>query len=324
MYFKDKYLNFRFLTFQMPTETKTHRLLRLIMFLSNSYSKTKEECASFLGIKDSAFYNYRNVLMDIGFDLRQKDGKYWIEYPDQDHQVLRNILHFSEEETYLLSRSIDLLEEKPSSASRLKQKLSSFLNQDKAIETYLHKEKSAIVLAIRKAQKEKKQILLINYASGNSQTVKNRMVEPFEFKDDFNLIWAFDTGLKQNRQFKICRVEDVQESPIAWEYERSHRSKPVDIFRNTGDLNKQIEFRLNLKARNLLIEEYPLSERFLTKISNNQFVLKVPVAKYEGPGRFALGLAEDIQVAGDEGFLEYLKIKIEKCQYLYESSRFME
>lgn len=299
----------------MLTETKTHRILRLILFLSNSYPKTKEDCNSFLGIRDSAFYNYRNVLVDTGFDLRQKDGKYWIEYSDQDHQVLRNILHFSEEETYLLSRSIDMLEEKPGSATRLKQKLTSFLNQDKAIEKYIYKEKSAIVQALRNAQQDKKQILLINYASGNSQTVKNRMVEPFEFKDDFNLIWAFDTALKQNRQFKICRIEDVQETLLPWEYERSHRSKPVDIFRNTGDLDKQVEFRLNLRAKNLLIEEYPLAEKYLTAIARNQFAFKAPVAKYEGPGRFVLGIAEDIQLIGDVGFLDYLKIKINKYKH---------
>lgn len=293
----------------MPLETKTHRLLRLIMYLSNSYPKTKEECASFLGIKDSAFYNYRNVLLETGFDLRQKDGKYWIDYPDQDHQVLRNVLHFSEEETWLLSRTIDMLDENLASAVRLKQKLTAFLNQDKAIESYIHREKSVIVQALRKALKNKKQILLINYASGNSQTVKNRLVEPFGFNDDFNLVWAFDTALKQNRQFKICRIEDIQESPFAWEHERLHRSKPVDIFRNTGDLNKQVEFLLTLKAKNLLIEEYPLAERFLSKAGNNQYTFKAQVAKYEGPGRFVLGLTEDIKLVGDNGFCEYLKIK---------------
>ncbi len=271
----------------------------MILFLSNSYPKTKEECVTFLGIKDTAFYSYRNILLDTGFKVLQKDGKYWIEYSDQDYQVLRNVLHFSEEESYLLSRAIDMLEEKPACAARLRQKLTSFLNQDKAIETYIHKEKTIIVQSLWKAWKEKKQILLINYASGNSQTIKNRMVEPFEFKDDFNLVWAFDTTLKQNRQFKICRIEDVQETPFNWENERSHRSKPVDIFRNTGDLSKQVEFHLNLKARNLLIEEYPLSERFLHKTYNNQFVFNAPVAKYEGPGRFVLGLVEDVQVLGD-------------------------
>ena len=207
-----------------------------------------------------------------------------------------------------------MLDEGVACSNRLRQKLTAFLNQDKAIEAYIHKEKSVIVQALRKAQQEKKQILLVNYASGNSQTVKNRMVEPFEFKDDFNLVWAFDTALKQNRQFKICRIEDTHESPFSWEYERQHRSMPVDIFRNTGDLNKKVECTLNVKARNLLIEEYPLAVRFLSSAAKNQFVLNAPVAKYEGPGRFVLGLAEDIQVMGDKGFLEYLKKKVTRWQ----------
>lgn len=293
----------------MLTETKTHRTLRLILFLSNSYSKTKDECIDFLKIKSSAFYNYCNLLKDVGFDLRQKEGKYWIDYQEKDQQVIGNLLHFTEEEAFLLSRVIDSLDENPGRLAKLKHKLVSFLDHDKAIEAYLHKEKSAIVNALHKAQKSKEQILLMNYASGNSQTVKNRRVEAFEFKDDFNLVWAFDIALQENRQFKICRIEDICESPLPWEYERMHRSLPVDIFRNTGELDKRVEFRLNLRAKNLLIEEYPLAEKHLTEGSNNQFVFKALVAKYEGPGRFVLGIMEDIKMAGEEGFLDYLKIK---------------
>ncbi|MCW0484170.1 helix-turn-helix transcriptional regulator [Gaoshiqia sediminis] len=300
----------------MSHSTKSRRLLKLILFLSCSYPKSKEECLEYLGIGDSAFYNYRNDLIEIGFNLIQKDGKYWIEHHRNDHQVLQNILHFTEEESWLLSQTIDFLDIPANTSLRLKQKLTSFLNQDKTIGSYLHKEKSFIVQTLRKAQKEKKQVLLVNYASGNSQTVKNRLVEPFEFREDFNLLWAFDTALKQNRQFKICRIEDVQLSPLGWEHERRHRTKPVDIFRNTGDLDKRVELLLSLKARNLLIEEYPLTERYISKISNSQYLLKAPVAKYEGPGRFALGLAEDVQTIGDPGFLEYLKEKIKKYSKL--------
>jgi proteasome accessory factor C len=304
----------------MPNETKTHRILRFILFLSGCYPKTKEECITFLEIKSSAFYTYCNLLRDTGFELQQKEGKYCIEYKVNENHILSDLLHFSEEESYILSCCIDALEEKPGCAFKLKQKLVSFLNQDKAIEAYIHKEKSAIVQALQIAQQSKKQILLINYVSGNSQTVRNRMVEPFEFKDDFNLVWAFDTGLKKNRQFKICRIEDVSDSPFSWEYERMHRSLPVDIFRNTGELGKQIEFRLNLRAKNLLTEEYPLSAKYITQISPNQFLFKALVAKYEGPGRFVLGIAEDIQLIGDEGFRKFLQIKINKCEHIFGGS----
>ena len=302
----------------MPDCTKTHRILRFILLLSGSYPRTKEECINFLEIKSSAFYSYCNLLKDTDFNVVQKDGKYHIDYAENNPHILSGLLHFSEEECWLLSNVIDDLNENLGGAVNLKKKLVSFLNQDKAIEAYIQKEKTAIVQALRKAQQTKKQILLIDYSSGNSQTVRSRMVEPFEFKDDFNLVWAFDTGLKENRQFKVCRIGNVSETPFTWEHAHNHRSLPVDLFRNTGELDKQVEFRLNLRARNLLTEEYPLSTRYITEIGPNQYLFKALVAKYEGPGRFVLGIMEDIELIGDEGFREFLKIKLNKCKSFFE------
>ena len=299
----------------MPHDNKSFRLLRLLFFLSGSYPKTRKECTGFLGIRDSAFYNYCNEIKNIGFRLFQKEGKYWVEAEDKPTQMLANLLHFTEEESYILARSIDSIEGHTIPVSRLKQKLVAFLNHDKAVEAYLKKEKPEIVSVLNKAIKTKKQVLLVNYASGNSQTVRNRRVEPFGFKDDFNLFWAFDTDVMKNRQFKICRMEDVQETPFSWEFERLHHSSPVDVFRNTGELNKQVEFELNLRARNLLTEEYPLAEKYIEEMALNRFLFKAPVAKYEGPGRFVLGIAEDIRLFGDKGFLDFVKEKITRCKH---------
>ena len=76
-----------------------------------------------------------------------------------------------------------------------------------------------------------------------------------------------------------------------------------------------MQFELNLRARNLLTEEYPLSEKYIAETATNRFLFKAPVAKYEGPGRFVLGIAEDIKLLGDDGFLEFVKEKINKCQH---------
>lgn len=304
----------------MPRDNKTFRLLRLLFFLSGSYPKTRKECTDFLDIRESAFYNYRNELINIGFNLRQKDGKYWVEAEDKATHVLANLLHFSEEEAYILARSIDAIEGHTIPASRLKQKLAAFLNQDKAVEAYLKKEKPEMVSVLNNAIRNKKQVLLKNYASGNSQTVRNRRVEPFEFKDDFNLVWAYDTDVKKNRQFKICRMEDVLETPFGWQYEHLHHSTPVDVFRNTGELNKQVEFELNLRARNLLVEEYPLTEKYITEIERNRFRFNALVAKYEGPGRFVLGIAEDIRLIGDEGFLEFVEGRINLYSFIFSKN----
>lgn len=299
---------------------KTQRLLRLILYLSNSYSKTKDECIQFLGVKDSAFYNYRNELIEIGFNVVQKEGRYWIDNDKDNYQVLQNILHFTEEESWLLSKAIDLLDTSVISTLSLKRKLTQFLNYDKAVEAYLQKQKTDKVQLLASAIKSKKLVLLKNYASGNSQTVKNRLVEPFEFREDFNLLWAFDTSLMQNRQFKISRMEDVEITALNWEHARLHQSMPVDVFRNTGQLDKELELVLTLKARNLLIEEYPLSEKFLERLDPSKYLLKVRVAKYEGPCRFVLGLADEIEVIGDPLFLEFIHEKMKKMQSFYFDS----
>ena len=306
----------------MPRDNKSFRLLRLLLFMSGSYPKTREECIDFIGIRNSAFYNYCNELKYIGFNLKQKEGKYWVESENKPSHILANLLHFSEEEAYILARSIDAIEGHTLAAKRLKQKLVAFLNRDEAVEAYLKKQKSEIVSLLNKATKSKKQVLLINYASGNSQTVRNRRVEPFEFKDDFNLVWAFDTDVKKNRQFKICRMEDVIETPFDWKYERLHHSAPADVFHNTGELNKQAEFELNLRACNLLLEEYPLTEKYITQTTKNHFLFKSPVAKYEGPGRFVLGIAEDIRLFGDDGFREFVEEKANNVLTLFSNIKF--
>ena len=121
----------------MPQDNKSFRLLRLLFLLLGSYPKTRSECTDFLEIGESAFYNYCNEIKNIGFNLMQKEGKYWVEAEDRPTRMLANLLHFTEEEAYILSRVIDSLEGHTVPTDQLKQKLVAFLNCDKAVETYL-------------------------------------------------------------------------------------------------------------------------------------------------------------------------------------------
>jgi predicted DNA-binding transcriptional regulator YafY len=156
--------------------------------------------------------------------------------------------------------------------------------------------------------------LLINYASGNSQTIKNRWIEPFEFKHEFNLIWAYDIQEQACRQFKISRIENTQPSHLDWKYEKEHKCLPIDVFRNTGVLNHFIKMELSLRAFNLLIEEYPLAEKHCLRMNNGQYNFSCKVAKLEGPARFVLGLNDDIKIIGSPQFLSFLKDKAKNIE----------
>ena len=301
----------------MTCGTKSTRLLRMLVYLMGNHPQTMENCTRFLGIKKSAFYKYINELKDVGFDVRNKAGGYSIEAPEKSSPLLASLLHFSEEEAFVLSKAIDTIEGNTQAALRLKHKLVAFLNRDEAVEAYLKKEKKEVVQILNKSICDKKQVLLEDYASGHSLTVTDRRVEPFEFNDDFNLIYAYDVSRKENLQFKICRIGNVHETPLGWKYAQKHRSLPVDVFRNSGSLDREVHLEINLRAYNLLTEEYPLAEKYIQKKNDGLYELKVPVAIYEGPGRFVLGMAEDVTVKGDEGFRAYLKEKINRYTKIF-------
>jgi hypothetical protein len=62
-------------------------------------------------------------------------------------------------------------------------------------------------------------------------------------------------------------------------------------------------------SASLLTEEYPLADKFLTKISDNEFILETKVCSYEGVGRFVLGLLADIEIIENEEFKRFIKEK---------------
>ena len=65
-------------------------------------------------------------------------------------------------------------------------------------------------------------------------------------------------------------------------------------------------------AYHLLTEEYPQSVSFITPIDDYHWRLQALVASYIGVGRFVIGLYDDIEVEGDEGFKAYLHTRIQK------------
>jgi predicted DNA-binding transcriptional regulator YafY len=295
----------------MSVDSKTSRILRLILFLSNTFPKTKQECLEYLEIGNSSFYNYLQLLKETGFWIHQKDGQYWIENnSDEAGNILLKLFHFSEEEGYLLSCAIEQLDYPNTVTFQLKKKLQLFLNHDEVLTGYLKYSKKDMATELVRAKKNKKQVLLIDYASGNSETIKNRCIEPFEFKDDFNLVWGFDVAIEKNRQFKISRIKDIIVSNLSWQYEKRHQSLPVDVFRNTGNLDKPVSFTMGIRSKNLLTEEYPLSDKYITRVNNNQYTFECNVAKYEGPSRFVMGLPDDIEVKEGDGFIKFLEEKV--------------
>jgi hypothetical protein len=98
--------------------------------------------------------------------------------------------------------------------------------------------------------------------------------------------------------------------PDKWQHEPEHKAGYIDIFRISSFERLPVKLRLNLRSASLLTEEYPLAEQYLTKISDNEYVLDTEVCSYEGVGRFVMGLLSDIEIVNSSELKEFVENKI--------------
>ena len=91
----------------------------------------------------------------------------------------------------------------------------------------------------------------------------------------------------------------------------------MDLFRINSFEQIPIELKLGLRAASLLVEEYPLGEKFLTPLQDDpsHFILDTWVCGYEGVGRFILGLLDDIEILEGDGLKEFLKERMQMARF---------
>ena len=65
-------------------------------------------------------------------------------------------------------------------------------------------------------------------------------------------------------------------------------------------------------AKDLLIEEYPLSEKHIFSINEKQWLYEADVYKLEGVGRFIMGLYEHITILDGKELRDYIMSLIRK------------
>lgn len=291
-------------------QAKLLRLFQIIAVLKSGHWTIKQLSERF-DTSERTIYRYINLLDEVDF-LLEKDfeNRFFIITTDDDPTQSQ----FSIEETKLIKKLIQSgTPDNPLRSSLLK-KLSLNSEMDSMPRLFLKVRLGQFVDQLAETIRSKKQIVLKNYHSANSNEIRDRLVEPIHFGDNYQSIIALDTQDQICKQFKLDRIGEIIELKTNHQFEHLHQKNQTDIFGFTGDSNTWVTLHLTLRAYLLLREEYPLSIPF-TERTENGYHFHGPVSNFEGIGRFVLGLMDEIQIKGPETFKIFIQKKFE-CQGL--------
>jgi predicted DNA-binding transcriptional regulator YafY len=288
------------------------RLLKLFQIIAvlKSGHFTVKQLAQRFNASERTIYRYINLLQEADFLIEQDfHNRYFIVTSDDDP------LHaqFTIEETKMIQNLIQGGSfDNPLRQSLLK-KLSLNSEIDSMPRLFVKAHLSRLVEELAEAIKNKKQVVLKGYHSANSNDIRDRLVEPIHFGDEYQSIMALDTEDKVCKQFKIDRITEVLELDETFAFEELHQSRPTDIFGFTGDASTWITLEMGMRAYLLLREEFPLATAYLKK-EDHGYAFHGPVASFEGVGRFVLGLIDEIEIKSPPAFIDYVRSKIGKLK----------
>lgn len=282
--------------------------IQLLKLLASNRTYSTAEIMERFEISERSVYRYLNQIEDNGFVLERQNGRYRLAQNDSETVRLQKLFHFTEEEIFILHRSLSNFELSNTAVKNLVKKLHALYD----FQTLTRLKKDGNIENIQKLARaitDKNCSLLLKYRSSNSETVSDRKVEAFEFSPDYEAIWCLDLEDKKVKQFRISRINEVEILKDKWQHASLHQVPFTDAFRMSAEGPiTTIKAILSLKAYNLLREEFPAALPYLEK-RTSQYYLEIPIADFHGIGRFVMGLPEDIEITESEEFKDFLREK---------------
>ena len=298
-------------------QPKIERLLRLMMMLTANNRYSVEELADRLETSPRTIYRYIDTFKEAGFLITKKGDCFRIDKKSKYFKDISQLVHFTEEEAYILNSAIESIDPTNVIKQNLKAKLASVYDFKMLSECVVKGENARNVNSLIEAIENRKQVVLKDYTSGHSKKVSDRLIEPLSFTTNYIQVWGYEVSSGKNKLFKLSRIGSVEVLEDDWAFENEHSVGMMDIFRITSFEQIPIKLKLGLMASSLLVEEYPLAEKYLSPApdDSNSHILDIKVCGYEGVGRFVLGLLDDIEILQGDGLKEFLRERMKMAKF---------
>lgn len=292
------------------------RWLDLILAIAGDKEAPASELARILGTSTRNVYYVLDALANYGFVVNRLHSMYNLDASSPFFRQIASSVSFTQEQAayiYNLLCRKDVADNAISGMLRVKLQRFYHLNEYVGAGHSMGAYRNTVLL--KKAVDLKRVVILHDYASSHSQTVSDRMVEPFMFLGDDNDIRAYEIKSGMNKSFKIARIGNVEILDTDWYNEDRHREVFTDMFLFAGEERHHVSLRLDLVAHNLMLEEYPHSEPMMAQDDSRHWLMQTDVADYAAIARFVVGLYDDIEVLGDDGLKQYIDAKIRRMRH---------
>lgn len=288
---------------------KVERLLKLMLWLSSGRWYRREEIMERLQLTERSVYRYLAAMRGAGLIVEQGDSGYRIRKIEPRILELSDLLHFSEEEAMILKEAISAVDDTNELKANLIRKLYSLYDFDRVADTVVQPDRLPVIHNLLIAIREKRQVVIRDYHSSHGNLIRDRLIEPFDLAINYRIVWAFDPESRKNKVFRTSRIRTVDLTDKFWQYAEMHEIEPCDVFRVYGKQKFPVKLRLSLTAYNLMIEEFPLSGSFVTRVNDQEYLYDGWVTSWEGIGRFVMGLCGEVEVIAPKAFKTLLVAK---------------
>jgi len=300
-------------------QAKLEKMLMLMKELSDNDQTSVPDLARQMHITPRTIYRYIDTFKDAGFSVNKiAPGVYNLTTLGEKFVDISRLVMFSKEEAFIVSNLISSLSSETHVRKTLARKLSTVYNSTSIAEFVTNKSTGKRVELLNQAMEDRRQVILHDYESGNSHTIRDRLVEPFKFTTNLADVMAYEEASGRVKIFKISRIKSVEVLSDRWKHQYKHKIEDQDAFRMCGPTEIPVKLELSIMAKNLLLEEYPLAAKDIHKTSTGKIILNTKVRNFKGIGRFVIGLAEEIKIVKAPELVQYIKEYMAHVQALTE------
>lgn len=258
----------------MLNQHKILRVLQLITYLQETPHKSVDKLSKFLETTERTVYRYLDLLRECGFNLHKDiNQRFYIEKEEGDG------IHFTNEEAQFLKQLVLTTGGKSKLRDSLLSKIYTGSELSMVASHLINAKNGKIVERLTRAIQNKEQVLLKKYQSINTETITDRIVEPFGFTENYQTVMSYEPASEKNKTYNIDRIGTVEYLNQKFQHEAKHEQQVMDVFGFAYNGQKYpVKLEMSMKEYLLLKAQYPLIAPFVKYESGkDKYVLEVEV-----------------------------------------------